>query len=292
MTGHRPKLRAGPVAVVQNGRVHADRDERGGDQLGGDRAIRELGRRGFENGPLYDAARPTYPDEALARLVATFDLGAATRAVDLGAGTGIFTRQLLSRVGSLTAVEPSASMREVLEASTPGVTVLDGRDVAIPLADDSADLVVVAQAFHWFDAPRALAEIHRVLAPGGGLALIWNERDESVDWMRDLSAAMRWNEHRPYSSNTDFAAIVRRGPFGDVEHHRFTHAPRLSHEQIYQRVLTTSYISIMDDAARHELMAAVRDVVEPLDEPVAFPYVTDLYTAHAVAVDRSVIRPR
>ena len=241
----------------------------------------ELARRGFANGPLYDAARPTYPSAALAQLVATFGLNAATRALDLGAGTGIFTRQLLAHVGTVIAVEPSASMREVLEATTPGITVLDGRDVSVPIADGSVDLVVVAQAFHWFDAARALVEIHRVLVPSGALALIWNERDESVDWMAALNRAMRWDECRPYTSNLDVATVVASGPFVDVEHHRFTHAPLMTHDQIYQRVLTTSYVSIMDDAARHALIAAVREVVEPLAEPVAFPYVTDLYTARA-----------
>ena len=242
-------------------------------------ATDELARRGFDNGPLYDAARPSYPLAALERLVAYAGLNTTTRALDLGAGTGIFTRQLLGYVGSLVAVEPSASMRAVLEATTPGVRVLDGRDVAIPAPDESIDLVVVAQAFHWFDAPRALAEIHRVLVPAGALALIWNERDESVDWMARLSHAMRWDEFRPYASNTDFAAVVANGPFVDVEHHRFAHAPLMTHDQIVQRVLTTSYVSIMDDDARRELVAAVRVVVDPLDEPVAFPYVTDLYTA-------------
>ncbi len=259
--------------------------------MGSDRT-RELGERGFANGALYDAVRPDYPEAAIVKLVGTLGLDRSTRALDLGAGTGIVSRQLGPFVGSLVAVEPSASMRETMRQTTPGVEVLDGRDDAIPLADGSVDVVVVAQAFHWFDAPRALAEIRRVLVPGGGLALIWNERDETVDWMAALTRAMRWDRHRPYSSNTDFASIVADGPFGSVEHFQFRHRQWLSADQVYRRVLTTSYISIMADAEQRALLDDVRRVVERLEEPIDFAYLTDLYVARASDVNaRGVDEP-
>ncbi len=242
---------------------------------------RYLGERGFANGSLYDEVRPDYPEASITTIVAAFGLDRSSRVLDLGAGTGIFTRQLQSHVGEVVAVEPSPSMRETMLAATNGVTVLDGRDDAIPLEDGSVDAVVVAQAFHWFDAPRALAEIHRVLVPGGGLALIWNERDESVDWMAALTHAMRWDAHRPYSSNGDVARVVGEAAFVDVERHQFSYRQLLTHEQIYRRVLTTSYISIMDDGDQRALLADVRRVIEPLSEPVDFVYRTDLYTARA-----------
>ena len=143
----------------------------------------ELAVRGFANGLLYNSARPDYPIEAVEYLVATLHLDTSSRVLDLGAGTGIFSRQILAHVGRLTAVDPSASMRESFRAATPGVEILDGSDVSIPLGDASVDAVFVAQAFHWFDAPEALLEIRRVLRPDGGLGLVWNERDESVPWI-------------------------------------------------------------------------------------------------------------
>ncbi len=128
----------------------------------------ELGIAGFQDGELYESARPDYPEEALRYFVTVFGLGERTRALDLGAGTGIFTRQMRPYVGVMTAVEPSSSMRESLRAACPDVTVLEGRDVDIPLADQSVDVVFAAQAFHWFEEAVALREIRRVLGPGGG----------------------------------------------------------------------------------------------------------------------------
>jgi SAM-dependent methyltransferase len=241
----------------------------------------ELAVRGFANGPLYNSARPDYPIEAVEYLVLTLHLDTSSRVIDLGAGTGIFSRQMLPFVGKLTAVDPSASMRESLIAESPAVEVLEGSDVAIPLQDHSVEAVFAAQAFHWFDAPRALVEIHRVLTKGGGLGLIWNERDESVEWVHDLGRAMHWHEEQPYEVGTDFSKAVAAGPFTDVVRVQFPHAQTLTRDGLYQRVLTTSYISIMEDGPRAELMKEVQQVVEKLSEPFVLPYVTEVYTATA-----------
>lgn len=241
----------------------------------------ELAAKGFANGALYNAARPDYPLAAIEHFVDTFALSRSTYALDLGAGTGIFTRQILPFVGRVTAVEPSASMRASLREATPDVEVLEGSDVAIPLTDAAVDVVFAAQAFHWFDAPRALVEIHRVLTPGGGLGLIWNERDESVDWVAALSRAMRWDTQQPYDVGTDYTQAVAAGPFTDVERVKFVHVQSLTREGLYQRVLTTSYISLMAHDPLEALMKNVALVVEELPEPIAVPYVTNVYTATA-----------
>jgi len=241
----------------------------------------DLARTGFANGPLYDAARPGYPEEAIAYLVSTLAIDSLMHVVDLGAGTGIFSRQMRPHVARLTAVEPSASMRESLKVTSPGVDALDGSDVAIPLDDHSVDALFAAQAFHWFDAPRALTEIHRVLVPGGGLGLIWNERDESVDWVRQLNIAMQWDRKQPYEVGHDFSAEIAAGPFISVERARFRHTQTLSRDALYQRVLTTSYISLMEPRAQGQLMKRVAKVVEEVPEPVVLPYETDVYSARA-----------
>jgi SAM-dependent methyltransferase len=242
---------------------------------------RPAGPAGFEDGARYDAARPDYPAAALDWISAGLGLGAASRVLDLGAGTGIMTRQLAALVGSVVAVEPSDGMREVLAASLPGVEALAGTAEAIPLPDGCVDAVVVAQAFHWFDPGPALAEIHRVLRPGGGLALVWNERDESVPWVAALSRAMRWDVAMPYEVGRDFSAVVAAGPFGAVERASFTHRQVLSRSGVYRRVETTSYIAAMGDEERAAVMAAVARVVEALDEPISLPYVTAAYRARA-----------
>jgi SAM-dependent methyltransferase len=242
---------------------------------------RELADGGFAHGARYNGARPGYPRDAVDFFVTTFSLDATSHVLDLGAGTGIFTRQLLGHVGRVTAVEPSVSMRASFEAETPGVEIRDGSDVAIPLGDDVVAAVFVAQAFHWFDAPHALLEIHRVLRPGGHLGLIWNERDTQETWIRDLNHAMRWDVHFPYDPGVDYAAIVASGPFHDVTRRVFRHRESLSHAHVVQRVLTTSYITLMGDDERAALLKDVGSVLVAMDDPIEMPYVTNVYAATA-----------
>lgn len=242
---------------------------------------KELAVGGFAHGDNYNAARPGYPEEALEHFVEVFGLDARTHALDLGAGTGIFTRQLFAHVGRITAVEPSDSMRATFATQTPGVEILEGSDVRIPLADGAVDVAFAAQAFHWFDHARALEEIHRVVVPGGGLGLLWNERDTDVEWIRDLNRAMLWDVRQPYDARIDFGSIVAAGPFERVEKSTFRHRDLLTHHQVHQRVLTTSYITLMDEEQREALVADVAAVLRPLSDPVEVPYATNVFTAFA-----------
>jgi SAM-dependent methyltransferase len=130
----------------------------------------------------YDGLRPQPPHEAVDWLVPA---GCAV-AVDVGAGTGLFTRALVGRVPQVIAVEPDERMRSVLTARTPGVRAVEGRGESIPLPDASADAVFVSSAWHWMDADLAVPEIARVLRDGGRFGLIWTSRDREVDWVRDL----------------------------------------------------------------------------------------------------------
>jgi SAM-dependent methyltransferase len=127
----------------------------------------------------YERARPLYPVAALSELAGRCGLRRGTPVVDLGAGTGKLTRQLVALGADVIAVEPSAGMRRRLEAEVPGVRVLDGTAEDIPLPNGSVEIVTAGQAFHWFDTSRALDEVARVLRPAGWLALVWNERPES-----------------------------------------------------------------------------------------------------------------
>lgn len=241
----------------------------------------ELGTDGFANGERYDSARPAYPRSAVAYLVDALGIDSDAHVVDLGAGTGIFTNQLVPFGPRITAVEPTAGMREVLAKRLPSVTVLEGRDVAIPLESGSADCVIAAQAFHWFDAPLALEEIHRVLVDGGRLGLVWNIRDESVAWVAELGRAMRWPHFQPYEVGKDFTPVVAAGPFVNVERRKFAHRETLRHDQLVQRVLSTSYIAVMEDEEQTLLMDEVAHVIRQLPNPVELPYVTDVYRATA-----------
>jgi SAM-dependent methyltransferase len=134
---------------------------------------------------VYERARPSYPLPALAELSEALGLVAGRTVVDIGAGTGLFTRLLALTGARVIAVEPVAAMRGRLAELLPSVTVADGTAEHTGLAEGSADAVVAAQAWHWFDADAALAEVEHVLTPGGGLGLVWNTYDENVPWVRD-----------------------------------------------------------------------------------------------------------
>jgi len=133
----------------------------------------------------YERARPTYPDAVLAALADRAGVGPGAQVLDLAAGTGKLTRQLAALGAEVVAVEPSPGMRAACAEAVPGVPVLDGTAEAIPAGDGSLDVVTVAQAFHWFRPAPALAEIARVLRPGGWLAVV-RHGPPTTTWAREL----------------------------------------------------------------------------------------------------------
>jgi SAM-dependent methyltransferase len=135
----------------------------------------------------YDRVRPGPPDEALDWLVPP---GCAV-AVDVAAGTGLFSRALQRRVTQVIAVEPDDRMRAVLAARSPGVRAVAGKGEAIPVPDASADAVFVSSAWHWLDPDQAIPEISRVLRDGGRLGLIWTGRDRRADWVAEVDQLRR-----------------------------------------------------------------------------------------------------
>ncbi len=161
---------------------------------------------GFDhNAAAYEAARPSYPAEAVAHIVGHGRIGPGRRVLDLAAGTGKLTRLLVPAGAEVVAAEPVTAMREQLQPLLPDVEVHDGTAEALPLADRSVDAITVAQAFHWFDAPVALAELRRVLRRGGHLFLVWNVRDRRHAWVRQFGDLLvdGPDAERPYDSYYD-----------------------------------------------------------------------------------------
>ena len=250
-----------------------------GDQAGTDRG--PLGRVGFETGSdTYERARPGYPDAAVAHLAGLAGIGPASRVLDLAAGTGKLTRQLQARRARCLAVEPSASMREVFATTVHGVPVVGGTAERIPVVTGAVDAVVVAQAFHWFDAPVALAEMARVLRPGGWLGLIWNERDETDPMVAELVRISRWDRSAPYPVGMDFGAVVgRSGLFGPVERTKYEWVQWLERDTFVDQVASRSYVQVLAPVERRALLDQVAAFAATLSEPIAMPYVADLFCA-------------
>jgi len=249
------------------------------------RAISEAAAVGFERGADdYEQARPSYPAEAVHLLVDQLGLGPGRRVLDLAAGTGKLTRLLVPSGADLVAVEPVAAMRDQLEQTVPGVTALDGTAEHLPFGDTEFDAVVVAQALHWFDAPAALAEIRRVLRPGGGLGLVWNERDESVDWVRRFGEVLvAAAGSKPYVEGTDWAAVVAAvGGFGPLRRWDLSYDQAIDRDLLIARAASTSFVSALPDDEREACLAEVAHLADTHPDlagrdSFAFPYVTHVY---------------
>ena len=222
----------------------------------------------------YERARPGYPDDAVDWLI-----GDARRVLDLGAGTGKLTRQLVERGRDVTAVEPLHEMLDQLRTAVPRARALDGSAEAIPVEDAWADAVVVGQAFHWFDAPVALREIARVLRPGGVLGLIWNMRDEAVPWVARLSDLIGGERMHPGEEPPD--VIPHSGLYGPVEEAAFRLEQELDRDTLVDLVVSRSYVATLDAPAREALLARILELYDEVEQDgrIVLPYVTSAYRA-------------
>lgn len=197
----------------------------------------------------YERGRPPYPAEAVEWLLPA----GARRVLDLGAGTGKLTRELLRRGLEVTAVDPSDGMLAELGRVLPDVPALAGTAENIPLPDDSVDAVLVAQAWHWVDPARAVPEIARVLSPGGRIGLIWNLRDGREDWVRRLGELLVSPELR--------RDPVVGPPFGAVEVRDFPWTHRISADKLLDLVASRSYIILLPSDERAAVLAQVRQLM-------------------------------
>lgn len=234
----------------------------------------------------YERARPGYPPEALEYLREALRLGPGDVVLELGAGTGKFTRAMADWPVRRIAVEPVAGMRQVFRRSAPPADLLIARAESIPVRAGAVDAVVAAQSFHWFRQPDNLAEVHRVLRPGHALGLVWNLRDESVPWVRQLGELIdsATGEVPRTRSNAWRAALESFGRFGAIERRSFAHATALSRDGVVDRVLSISSIGLLDPGRQEEIAARVRSILDAAGiargtEPASFPYRTDVYLA-------------
>jgi SAM-dependent methyltransferase len=222
----------------------------------------------------YERARPGYPDDAVAWLVPE---GAGT-VLDLGAGTGKLTRSLAARGLEVVAVEPLPEMRASLEAAVPEARVLSGTAEEIPLPDASVDAITVAQAWHWVDPERATAEAARVLRPGGTLGLIWNRRDDRVDWIVRLTEVMGSAE----VELMDMSAVEVGPPFGPTASFVTDWARPMDVDLLVEMAASRSYVITATPRRRRQILDGVRRVVESdphLGHDFDLPYQTYCYRA-------------
>src|SRR6185295_13501919 len=172
-----------------------------------------------------------------------------------------------------------------LQDAVPGAAVVAGTAEALPLGPATLDAVTIAQAFHWFDADRAFAELARTLRPGGRVALVWNARDRSVDWVDALWSIMDrvekrapWRDHERWSDS----ALGDRHGFGPLHDATFEHAQVLDVDGVVDRFASVSHVAVLPEAERAAVLEEVRGVLETHpatrgQTELAIPYRVDAY---------------
>jgi len=241
---------------------------------------------GFNDPVDYEAARPSYPPDAVAWLVENLRIEPGKRVVDLAAGTGKLTRLLEPTGAALIAVEPVEGMRNTFHRLLPDVPLLAATSEAMPFEPASLDAVTVAQAWHWFDHQRATAEMARILRPGARLGLVWNARDRSEPWVDEVWSIMDrvekrapWRDHENWR---DSATAQGMAGFGELHEGEFRHIQATTPEGMVQRIASVSHVAVLPAAEREAVLDEVRAVMT--NHPtikgrttVEIPYRVDCY---------------
>ena len=226
----------------------------------------------------YVKTRPSYPRGVLTILRDTCGLGPSSVVADLGSGTGLFTRLLLESGASVHAVEPNDEMRGVLAGRSAGVRVLAGTAERMPLPDACADAVFVGDAFHWFDGSAAVAELARVVRPGGGVALLWNHwwsdgddgTTNSLDPPLPPGAQALFDEVYFSSGRAKMRAdmpdpveVFAGGPFDPIVEEAFPRTEGLTGMQVIDLYATVSAVASLPPGERAELKRRLASLVDP-----------------------------
>ncbi|MGZ8752782.1 MAG: class I SAM-dependent methyltransferase [Acidimicrobiia bacterium] len=252
--------------------------------------VHDVAASGFDSqADSYERARPSYPPDAIDWLVEHLRIELGSTVVDLAAGTGKLTRLLEPRAANLIAIEPVTGMARVLRETLPSVPLASATAEALPFATGSLDAVTVAQAFHWFDADRAFAELRRALRPGGRVGLVWNARDRSVDWIDEVWSIMDrvekrapWREHEQWHES----ALGDRPGFGPLHQATFHHEQLQSPDDVVTRVRSVSHVAVLPHGDQERVLDSVRTLLATHPETrgrasVAMPYRVDAYWCEA-----------
>jgi SAM-dependent methyltransferase len=249
-------------------------------------AIDERARVGFSRAAAeYERGRPGYPAAAVRWLADRLELRPGRTVVDIGAGTGKLTRELLRTGVEVIAAEPVQAMRAVLEQAVPGIAVLDAPAEALPLPAASADAIVVASAFHWFDGDAALAEFHRVLRSRGRLALLWNRRRHEERLHQEIDAIIESlrRDTPSYRSGAWRTVMDRSELFAQIGEETMPNEQRLTAEELVDRITSISFVGAEAEARRGEVATRVRELAATAPEPLILGYDTELFLYEAIA---------
>ena len=226
----------------------------------------------------YERGRPGYPIDAVAAMLDFAGLSSGTMILDVAAGTGKLTRMLTAH-HPVVALDPVGAMREFLARTTSAIGVVGGVAEALPFAPNTFPLVTVAQAFHWFDADLAWKEFARVVPAGGSVAIVWNARDRSVEWVDQVWSIMdRVERHAPWRNHDAATRFDSGGTFSRPVERTYWHSVPVSESSIIDRVTSVSHVAVLDEADRAALVDEIRLVLRGQGaEDLSIRYRTDLF---------------
>jgi SAM-dependent methyltransferase len=252
-----------------------------------ERVVHNVAAEGFNDPADYEAARPSYPPDAVAWFVEHLELARGRLAADLAAGTGKLTRLLVPSGAELIAIEPVPGMRATFRAVLPDIPLLAGTAEALPLAPASLDTITVAQAWHWFDHERATAEAARVLRPGGRLGLVWNARDRTEPWVDEVWSIMdRVEKRAPWRDHENWRDSATRAMpgFGPLNVGEFRHLQPITPDGVVRRVASVSHVAVLAEPEREAVLDEVRHLLATHPavrgrEDLEIPYRVDCFWA-------------
>jgi len=223
---------------------------------------------------VYERGRPDYAQAVVGSLAAELGLERGVRVLDLAAGTGKLTRALAAFGLDVVAVEPQAAMRRRLASIVGSGRVLEGVAESIPLGDDSVDAVTVADGFHWFDQPKALEDIHRVLRPRGGLAVLTTVPDwTGTSWAHEVGTMTQdLRPEHPFFDGTPWQDTVRSAQgWSEPREVRVTTSQPTEPSRIVDYVASMSFVAALPDDERREWLEKVARVIEAGETPSELP---------------------
>jgi SAM-dependent methyltransferase len=251
--------------------------------------VHHVAAEGFNDPGDYEAARPSYPPDAVAWLVERLGIRAGSRVCDLAAGTGKLTRLLVPTGAELVAVEPVPGMRATFRELVRDVPVIAATAEALPLRTGSLDALVAAQAWHWFDHDRAIAEGRRVLHGGGALGLVWNARDRAEPWVAAVWEIMdRVEKHAPWRDHDNWrdSAFRAMPGFGALDRAEFRHRQSSTAEGVVRRIASVSHVAVLPEDERAAVLDEVRAVLATHPDVAGRSVVEIPYRVDCIAVPR------
>lgn len=249
-------------------------------------SLHPAAQKGFSSAAeLYQQVRPDYPQDIVSWLQDQLQLCEKSHVIDLGSGTGKFLPYLQQITSHITAIEPVQEMLAQLQAIYPKIQTLQASSEHLPVTANSMDAVICAQSFHWFANLETLQQIHQALKPSGHLALIWNQRDIDVDWVKalaDLIEPLEGNTPRYHSGK--WKNVFQHQSLFQLENIQIFKLQHIGTVEnvVSKRLLSTSFIAAMPNQEQQQLKALFEQIVfsytgkYPQDE-ITFPYVTHAY---------------